>query len=122
METGITASLRKMFVRGNVVVLRVDILEVDKITLVLAAKGPEFATSFSTLLTTLVDLKLEDAIPKIDEKVSSKVHSALMSKFREIIPEKMAQAGILVELEVCTNETQADYFFSLLNRLGLSGV
>jgi len=122
LEMGITTSIKKMFVRGAIVVLRVEILDVDKLTLVLAAKGPEFASSFSRLLSTLVDLKLEEAIPKIDEKVSSKVHGALMSKFQEIIPEKMAQAGLQVECEVCTKENQAECFFSLLDRHGLTGV
>ena len=52
----------------------VSITDVNKLTLILAAKGAEYATLFSSLLSTLTALGLADtALPKIDEKINIQV-------------------------------------------------
>lgn len=73
-EMGITAEVVKVFQRGPYCVMSVNITNVDKLTLLLAAKGAEFASLFSQLLSTLSALGLADtALPKIDEKINSQV-------------------------------------------------
>ncbi len=56
--------------------MRIHILEVDKLALILAAKGPEFAAQFATLLASLTALGLGDtALPSIDAKLHANVRS-----------------------------------------------
>jgi hypothetical protein len=61
---------------GPFCVASVQITNVDKLTMMLATKGEEYASLFSTLLSTLSALGLgEAALPKIDEKINSQVSS-----------------------------------------------
>lgn len=106
------------FQSGAFVVIRVQITEVNKEKLVFAAKGQQFATSFNNLLTSLVALGLEEkAIPALDEKILAKAHEGMMAKFAEILPIKMAEAGLVVEVTVCPSEEQAEFFFATVNKL-----
>ena len=41
----------------------------------------------------------------------------LRSKFGEVIPEKLAENGVLVNMHVCTTEDQAEYFFDVIAQL-----
>jgi hypothetical protein len=120
-ELGIHASFKKVFQAGSFVVLRVQILEVDKLTLVLAAKGPDFASSFSSLLTTLSFLGLEaTALPTIDHKINDSVYEGMMNKMAEILPKKMQEAGLVVECNVYSAADQANNFYDTLETLGLA--
>ena len=87
--------------------------------LMLAAKGKAFADTFSSLISNLESLGLQEtAIPTIDEKILKSVHDGMMSKFSEVIPQKLTEAGLEVECSVCSCEDQAEVFFTILERLG----
>lgn len=120
-DMGIHASFRKVFQSGSFVVLKVQIQDVDKLTLVLGAKGPEFASSFSTLLSSLTSLGLEaTALPTINHKINDLVYEGMMNKMAEILPKKMQDAGLVVECTVHSAAEQANNFFDTLETLGLA--
>lgn len=117
-EMGIIAEMNKVFQHETFVVISVQIGDVDKLRLIRASKGPEFADSFSSLITSLQSLGLENtAIPMIDQKVLNLVHEGMMKKFGDMIPQKMSEAGLEVECNVCASEDQADFFFPALQKL-----
>lgn len=43
--------------------------------------------------------------------------AALRSKFAEIIPAKLAENGVAVDLKVCTTEDEAEVFFEIISHL-----
>jgi len=117
-EMGISAAVTKVFQKGCFVTFTVTVQDIDKLSLILAAKGAEFAADFSTLLVMLTRLGLsETALPKIDEKISNLVHTKLMERFQEMIPLKMSEQGLVVECNCSTSAAQAEYFFGMLQRL-----
>ncbi|KAJ1402218.1 hypothetical protein B484DRAFT_424466, partial [Ochromonadaceae sp. CCMP2298] len=56
---GIKATLEKVFQQDAFVVVRVQVVEVDKLMLLRGAKGEEFAANFESLLTSLHHLGLD---------------------------------------------------------------
>lgn len=122
MHMGITASVVKRFQQGSFVVLKVSIDEIDRLALVLAAKGADFAKSFSTLLQCVSNLGMDaKAIPSIDEKISKMVLEGMMKKFEEMVPQKMAESGLLVDCSVVSCADQAEYLFNMLDKLQAAG-
>lgn len=119
LEMGIKAELKVCFHRAAYCVIKVCIKDIDKLTLILAAKGTEFASAFTGLLASLNVLGLSDSVvPGIDERILKQVHTSMMAKFAEIIPQKMGDSGLNVECNVCSSAEQADHFFSTLDILG----
>jgi len=113
---GIECELIKRFAQGPMVCFKVCITSVDQMQLVLAAKGPEFASGFSTLLGSLSSLGLsETALPKIEIKIGEKVSLGMRTKFQELIPTKMLEQGLEVEVKCCSVEEQAEVFFDMLD-------
>ena len=120
-DMGITATLQRRYHKGPYVCLKVSILEIEKMQLILAAKGAEYASSFSTLLVALTDLGLaETALPKIDEKIETLVHQNIMLKFEEKIPPALEEQGVECSVAVVSAEEQAEYFFDAVEALGLN--
>jgi hypothetical protein len=118
MHMGIIASVAKRFQQGSFVVLKVNIEEIDRLALVLVAKGPDFAKSFSTLLQCISNLGMDaKAIPNIDEKISKMVLEGMMTKFEEMVPQKMAESGLDVHCTVVSCADQAEYLFNMLDKL-----
>mmetsp|Transcript_5591 Transcript_5591/g.8518 ORF Transcript_5591/g.8518 Transcript_5591/m.8518 type:complete len:203 (-) Transcript_5591:206-814(-) len=115
-EMGMRATVTKAFQKRLYVVLRMEILEIDKLTLIRHGKGPEFAEKFETLLECLNSMGIEGALTTIDSNISHKVREGMMEKFGSIIPLKMAEAGMIVCCDVLGPERQADYFFEKLRR------
>lgn len=114
-EVGIEADIEIKFKQGSLVVIKLQVTEIDLLTLILSAKGPDFASHFSTLLTAAESLGMKDHIyPKVEEKISSKVNEALMSKFEDIIPRKFAEQNIVVSCVSRTMTQEADFVFDLL--------
>ena len=65
--------------KGPFVVVRVEVTDIDKMAVVNAAKGAEFAAHFSSLLSAVTDLGLaESVIPSIDDKVISKIFKTVI--------------------------------------------
>lgn len=116
-EMGIKATVTKKFQFKSFVVLQVVVNDVNKSTLLKATKGDEYARNFDTLLTSLKSLELEDALHTIDEKISEKIHESMMSKFAEIIPNKVKSSGLEVACEVCDGQRQTEYFFNTVSQL-----
>lgn len=52
MEMGMQVELKKTFQRDNFVVLHVKVLEIDTLTLLVATKGEQYATLFSTMMVS----------------------------------------------------------------------
>lgn len=118
---GIKCELFRRFQQGPVVCFRVEIQSVDKLQLVLAAKGPEFASAFSRLLSTLVDLGLADtALPKVDEAVAQKVREGMMRRFCELIPMRCEEQGLKVDVRACSVLDEAETLFDMLNAVPVS--
>lgn len=114
---GIECDLQKRFQQGPFVCFKVRILSVDQLKLILAAKGEEFAATFSRLLVALTELGLgESALPKINEKISEKVYEGMRKKFQELIPLRMKEQGLEVEVIVGSLEEQSEVFFQMVEK------
>mmetsp|Transcript_6669 Transcript_6669/g.14604 ORF Transcript_6669/g.14604 Transcript_6669/m.14604 type:complete len:209 (+) Transcript_6669:105-731(+) len=113
---GIKATLEKVFQQDAFVVVRVQVVEVDKLMLLRGAKGEEFAANFESLLTSLHHLGLDgDTI--VDKKIKDHIQDALMCKFAMLIPLKLQEQGVAVSLQVVTSEQQAESFFRTLKNM-----
>jgi len=114
-EVGIEASVEIKYKQGPLVVVQMQVTEVDPLQLVLSAKGAEFASSFSTLLTAAENIGLKDKLyPQILERITSKVNEALMEKFEEMIPKKFAEQNIIVSCQSCSLSEEAEFLFAVL--------
>lgn len=103
------------FQQGPFVVVRVQVTEVDTLQLILSAKGPDFASSFTTLMTAVEALGLKDSVTqKVEDKVHSSINEGMMRKFKEMIPLKMAEQGVVVDCDSVSAEDQAEIFFKIL--------
>lgn len=117
-ELGIEAEMEVKFQHGPFVVIRVQVVDVDTLQLILSAKGEEFATNFSTLLVAATSLGLKDTVEsRVDDKVFSSINEGMMAKFRDLIPQKMATQGVVVECQVASVEDEADLFFDIMSHL-----
>lgn len=45
------------------------------------------------------------------------VYHAMMEKFKVMLPQKMAENGVEVEVETCSPQEQADYFFDVYRKI-----
>lgn len=98
--------------------IKVQILDVDTLQLILAAKGEEFVSLFSNLLGTVTALGIEKSIlPKIDERIFDIMQKTMMARFEEIVPKKMEEQGLDVSCTVKKSSDQADYFFDIVNQI-----
>jgi uncharacterized protein YktA (UPF0223 family) len=114
-DLGIDASVQKSFQEGAYVVIRVHVADVEKLKLLKKAKGLEFSAAFEVLLHSLKQLGLEStASVQIDRKMKDLIQEGMMRKFGEIIPQKLAENGVSVDLEVVSSENQAEYFYQTL--------
>lgn len=117
-DLNITASLENKFQQGSYVVIRVQVADFDTMSLILTAKGPEFASDFATLLVAVNHLGMADVVShKVEDKITSMINEGMMKKFSDIIPSKLADRGLHVECTTCTLEEQADFFYDTLMRL-----
>ena len=118
-DMGIMCDIARRYSKGTYICLKVEIKDIDKMTLIAAAKGVEYQKKFVALLSALEELGLgEKAIPKIDEKIAAQVHSNIMLKFQEQIPLKLAEQGVICEINVIDSKFQADFFFNVLESMG----
>jgi hypothetical protein len=109
---GIHAKIEKKYQKGAFVVIKLQIVEVDKLSLFRTAKGNDFAATFEVLVDSITKLGLADTVlSKIDEKVLFKVNEALKEKISVMIPAKLKENGVQVDCVVCSSEDQADFFF-----------
>lgn len=114
-DMGISASIQKSFQDGAYVVIRVQVSDVEKLKLLKKAKGLEFSAAFEVLLHSLTQLGLDKtAGVQIDHKIKDHIQEGLMKRFGEAIPQKLAENGVSVELEVVGSEEQAEYFYQTL--------
>jgi len=116
-EMGITAQVSKKFQHKSFVVLQVQVTDVDKLSLLLAAKGQEYASTFTQLLSSLHRLELTAALQTIDEKIGDKIMDSLISKMASIIPEKVGKAGLEISCDVLKREDEAEYFFEVMGKI-----
>jgi len=110
---GIEASVDQKWFAKNYVVLRVQVKDVDKAYLLEKAKGKEFADKFTTMLECFEFFDISDALKTADAKISSKVLEMLMLKLNEVLPVKLAENGVEVELTVVPSAMQAEFFFDV---------
>lgn len=117
-DLNITASLENKFQQGSYVVIRVQVADFDTMSLILTAKGTEFASDFATLLVAVNHLGMADVVSnKVEAKITSMINEGMMKKFGDIIPAKLAEKGLNVACTTCTLEQQADFFYDTLMRL-----
>ena len=117
-EMGITATLEKKFQKQSFVVIRVELVEVDKLKLIQVAKGEEFFQHFLNLLTSIEGMGISDTVlPSVEFKIQNLVHKGMMNKFSEILPVKMNQAGLEVDVIIHDTTTQSEFFYSILDSL-----
>eukprot|EP01034_Spumella_vulgaris_P027445 gene27445-34161_t len=56
---------------------------------------------------------------QINQKIVSAIDEAMKRKIGELIPVKLAEKGVEVDCETRFAEDQADFFFDMLERLGV---
>jgi len=113
---GIQVSLERCYAQGPVVCFKVTVKSIDQLELVLAAKGAEYAATFSRLLVNLAELGLTEVLPKIDEKIATKVKEGMMKRMETIIPQKTQEQGMEVQVRACSSEEQAEVFFNWISQ------
>lgn len=114
---GIGCAMEKRMQHGCLVCFKVTISTIDKLELILKSKGAEFAASFSRLLVALGELGIEElALPKIDDAIASKVSEGMKERMAELVPQRMREQGLEVEVTTCSMEEQAEIFFDLVER------
>ena len=116
-EMGITATLTEKFRKGSYIVLEMSVLAAEKMQLLTAAKGKEFADKFNTLLECLSYIGVESALKTIDQKVMDKLNDGLKEKLATILPTKMAEQGIDIGCNICSKEEQCDFFYNQMSSL-----
>ncbi len=117
-ELNISATIESKFQQGSFVVIRVQVHDFDTMSLVLASKGADFASSFSTLLVAVEQLGMEDTVlSTVDTKIVSQINEGMMRKFNEMIPLKLGEKGLNVDCTTCSPEEQADFFYETLAKL-----
>lgn len=114
---GIDAKVERKWLQKNYVVLRVQVLELDKKVLLEKTKGKEFTEKFATMVECFEYFDISEAISTVDKKVEVKVQEALMTKLDEVLPAKLRENGIETIMTVCPREVQADYFFDVMGTL-----
>ena len=119
-EMGITATFKKRYQYHSYVVVRVSVAEIDRLTLVLAAKGADFAHHFSTLLAVAQNIGIGETVTnQVDTKIRDAVNESMKTKIGENIPKKLAAKGIHVDCVTCFADEQAEFFFDTLEELGI---
>ena len=119
---GISCNLTRRYQKGPFVTLKVQVTEIEKSRLILAAKGEEYANNFDSLIESLTALGLaETALPKIDEKIENLVYINIMAKFAEKIPIALSEKGVECCVDVVSAEDQAEFFFDVVEGLSLNG-
>jgi hypothetical protein len=94
---------------------RIQVTEVDKIKLLSKVKGSEFSANFEVLFHSLEQLGLEStASVQIDRKLKDHIQEGLIKRFGEVIPQKLQENGVSVDIEVVDSDNQAEYFFPTL--------
>ena len=116
-DLGLQLKFVKVFRKKCLTSYRVNLEHMDKVTLLVNTKGEEFAAAYSTMLSTLIDLGLEEKLPIVDERVNEKVRSRLMDQLEAQIPEKLAESGVKCSVRVLSAAEQADYFFDVLQEI-----
>lgn len=70
------------------------------------------------LLHSLTQLGLEGtASVQIDQRMKDLIQEGLTRRFGEVIPQKLAENGVSVELEVVSSEKQAEFFYPMLESI-----
>lgn len=119
-EMGITATFKKRYQYHSYVVIRVSVAEIDRLTLVLASKGEDFAHHFSTLLAVAKNIGVGDTVTaQVDSKIHASVNEGMKVKIGETIPKKLAEKGVHVDCITCFADEQAEFFFDTLEHLGI---
>lgn len=117
-EKGIGAKLDQVFQRQYYVVIRVELVETDKMKLVETGKGPEFAKHFGDLLSAIEALGLGDtAGATIDMKIKDKVREGIITSLGTIVPSKLSEAGLNTDFTVVSSEDQAEFLFETLRAM-----
>jgi hypothetical protein len=117
-ELGIEAEFSIKFQQGAFIVIHIEVVEVDTLTLILSAKGTDFATHFTTLLHTVEQLGMSDIIStKVNEKINVSIINGMMNKFSELIPIKMLEQGINVECITSLKENESEIFFDIYSKI-----
>lgn len=118
LELGIQAEMTVKFQHGPFVVIKVQVADVDTLQLILSAKGPEFASNFTTLMETVTALGMRESVEqRIDERIYGSITDGMMNKFKEMIPRKMADQGVLVDCQVASKEDEAEVLFAIVASL-----
>jgi len=119
---GIKCSFEQVFQQGAFVTLKARVLAIEMIELILATKGEEYASKFTRLLASLVDLGLADtALPKIRTKITDMVKVKILEKFQEKIPAALQEKGVVCRVNVESGAEQAEFFFRALAGLEKEG-
>lgn len=114
---GIGCEVEKRMQVGCLVCFKLTVTTIDKLELILKAKGAEFAGSFSRLLVALEELGITDtALQTIDAAIAGKVGEGMKKKMAELVPQRMKEQGLEVEVTACSVEEQGDIFFALADR------
>eukprot|EP00614_Pseudopedinella_elastica_P001392 CAMPEP_0172588154 /NCGR_PEP_ID=MMETSP1068-20121228/7101_1 /TAXON_ID=35684 /ORGANISM="Pseudopedinella elastica, Strain CCMP716" /LENGTH=227 /DNA_ID=CAMNT_0013383397 /DNA_START=88 /DNA_END=771 /DNA_ORIENTATION=- len=108
-EMGIEVDLRKAYISGPFLVLKLDILHVSAEALIEAKKGSEAALKLKGLLSytpQALAVLLEDHW--LPDLLSHKLQEVVTEK----ILEKTKEKGVELEMEICREENEAHYFFN----------
>jgi uncharacterized protein YktA (UPF0223 family) len=117
-DLGINAELSVKFQEGPFVVIVVQVNDVDTLSLILTTKGEEFASSFSRLLEAANGIGVLEAVEhQINDKIYGSINEGMMKKFKEIIPQKLAEQGVIVECITASAADEAEIFFEILSSI-----
>lgn len=116
-EMGITAESNLVFQKGSFVVVRMEVEHVDVTKLLNVKAGASKAKKVGGWLACglgIAGLCCSHADEQLDRKLVEKIHTTLIKKLPESLPEKMATKGIKVDVVGKDFPDEAGYLKSIL--------
>jgi len=119
---GITAKCEEVYRKGPFIVVHVAIMDADIHKLVAQQAGEDKADKADSVLAFLKTiarwLGREDAFhEKVQNSANAKVVEGLCKTLPEVLPEKLADKGLIVEVVAKPVEEEAAFLFEVLKRI-----
>lgn len=115
-DMGIQMDVQKRFQQGSFVVIQFQVLDIELLKVLKVAKGEDFAQHFEAFLEAAKGLGLGDTIVgKVYEKIYGSLNEGMLNKLSTLVPTKMKEKGVEVEIEACTADREGLVFFDILH-------
>ena len=121
-EMGIEAECAQVFRRGAFVVVCISILHADVSKIITDKSGEETGKKVDKALAWTTSIarwmgKQEQLEESINNKMTQTIATQMCNKLSEVLPTKLGEKGIEVNVKALMEEDEAQYFFGFLSLL-----